>query len=307
MSIPNQPLVSVIITCYNQAHFIGEAIESVRAQTYKNLEILVVDDESADNPEQVVACYPEVRYFRQKNQGVSAARNAGVRETEGKYVVFLDADDQLLPQAIEMNLDHLEAHPEYGFVCGHRTHIAHDGTPSPTNLRPCIDGDYDLELLRRNYIGPPSAVLHRREVLESVGGFNSLVDSSDDYDLYLRIVRRFPIRCHHGVIVEYRLHGTNTSQNNALMLRSTLNTLRRHKDRAKEGRQYREAYEEGIRHGREVFGEPLINEIRTHARARGERRQALRGAATLLRYYPQAFVKHAFRKFYCVVFKVNGI
>ena len=91
------PLVSVIITSYNQARFLSDAIESVLTQTYSQFEMVVVDDGSTDNASEVVARYPGVRYMRQDNQGLSAARNTGLRESNGAYLVFLDADDRLLP------------------------------------------------------------------------------------------------------------------------------------------------------------------------------------------------------------------
>src|SRR5215212_9690625 len=93
------PLVSVVIPCYNQAHFLSEAIESVLAQTHPNFEIIVVDDGSTDNTSEVAARYPGVRHIRQDNQGLAAARNTGLRESKGTCLVFLDADDRLLPNA----------------------------------------------------------------------------------------------------------------------------------------------------------------------------------------------------------------
>src|SRR5215204_1671374 len=103
------PLVSVVIPCYKQAHFLGEAIESVLAQSYPNFEIIVVDDGSPDNTSEVAASYPRVRLVRQENQGLSAARNSGLSRSEGEYVVFLDADDRLLPGALQVGLECLEA------------------------------------------------------------------------------------------------------------------------------------------------------------------------------------------------------
>src|SRR5215211_9350661 len=97
-------LVSVVIPCYNQAHFLGEAIESVLSQSYRNFEILVVDDGSTDNTSEVASRYERVRIVRQENRGLSGARNRGLREAKGEYVVFLDADDRLLPGALEASL-----------------------------------------------------------------------------------------------------------------------------------------------------------------------------------------------------------
>ena len=101
-------LVSVVIPCYNQAHFLGEAIESVLAQTYPHREIVVVDDGSPDNTREVASRYPGVRYVRQENQGLAAARNTGLRHSSGSYLVFLDADDRLLPEALEVGLRQLQ-------------------------------------------------------------------------------------------------------------------------------------------------------------------------------------------------------
>ena len=92
-------VVSVVITCYNQAHFLREAIESILAQSYSNHEIIVVDDGSTDNTPQIAKSYSTLRYVYQQNQGLAAARNTGLRESRGEFVVFLDADDRLLPIA----------------------------------------------------------------------------------------------------------------------------------------------------------------------------------------------------------------
>ena len=94
VSKPESGLVSVIIPCYNQAHFLDEAIESVLAQTYSNREIIVVDDGSTDNTATVARCHSPVGYIYQENAGPSAARNTGVKESRGEYLVFLDADDR---------------------------------------------------------------------------------------------------------------------------------------------------------------------------------------------------------------------
>src|SRR5215208_7628052 len=135
------PLVSVVIPCYNQAHFLGEAIESVLAQSYPYFEIIVVDDGSPDDTSEVAARYPEVRLVRQENQGVSGARNSGFARSEGEYVVFLDADDRLLPEALEAHLEHLEAHPECAFVSGRYKFMADGGSPLSERPSPIISKD----------------------------------------------------------------------------------------------------------------------------------------------------------------------
>src|SRR5215208_5142350 len=94
------PTISVIIPCYNGAGFLSEAIESVLAQRYPDLETIVVDDGSTDNSLAIAAQYPEIRSISQRNAGVAAARNTGLRYSAGEYIVFLDQDDRLLPDAL---------------------------------------------------------------------------------------------------------------------------------------------------------------------------------------------------------------
>src|SRR5258708_4353339 len=100
----SSPLVSIIIPCYNQSNYLSAAIESVLKQTYSTLEIIVVDDGSTDNTKQVAQGYDKVVYVYQNNQGLSASRNTGMRNCKGVYLLFLDADDWLYPDAIKINI-----------------------------------------------------------------------------------------------------------------------------------------------------------------------------------------------------------
>src|SRR4030095_13786323 len=108
--------VSVVITCYNHGHFLREAIESVLAQSYRNFEIILVDDGSTDDTSKIAATYPGVRYIHQKNSGLATARNTGIKHSNGQFVVFLDADDRLVSNALEAGIQHLNANPECAFV-----------------------------------------------------------------------------------------------------------------------------------------------------------------------------------------------
>src|SRR5215218_1807285 len=205
-------LVSVVIPCYNQAHFLGEAIESVLAQSYKDFEIVVVDDGSPDNTSEVASRYEEVRLVRQENRGLAGARNRGLEKAEGEYVVFLDSDDRLMPEALEVGVRELDAHPECAFVAGHYKNIAANGAPRGVPARPRGGGDRYLSLLRDNYIMMPASVMYRRRVFGEVGGFDSSVDAAADWDLYLRIARRFPVHHHGGLVAEYRQHGASMNR-----------------------------------------------------------------------------------------------
>ncbi len=282
-------LVSVVIPCYEQAHFLGEAVESVLAQSYPRAEIIVVDDGSTDNTSEVASNYSGTYYVRQNNQGPSEARNAGIRSSKGEYLVFLDADDRLIPEALEVGLECLQAHPECAFTSGHCKVIDADGSLLPYLHQPHIEGDHYLALLRKCYIWPPAMVMYRRWVFESVGGFDSSVNAAADYDLYLRVARRFPVCSHDREVAEYRKHGTSMTGNLALMLGTSVSVLRSQRKHVRESEQYREAYKFGMRRWQSWYGDPLIDKVRAHVRGR-EWKQAMGGMLALARYYPRGFV-----------------
>ena len=112
------PLVSIIIPCYNQARYLADAIKSALAQTHSPVQVVVVDDGSVDNTAEVASHYPNVCFVRQRNQGVAKARNTGFHRSSGDYVIFLDADDRLTPNAVETHLRCFAEHPEAGFRGG---------------------------------------------------------------------------------------------------------------------------------------------------------------------------------------------
>ncbi len=114
----NAPLVSVIIPCYNHGKYLPEAFESVWKQNYQNTEIIVVDDGSADDTKQITEKYQSVKYLYQSNQGLSAARNTGIKNSTGDFLIFLDADDWLLDDAIITNVNYMLQDEKIAFVSG---------------------------------------------------------------------------------------------------------------------------------------------------------------------------------------------
>lgn len=289
-------IVSVVITCYNQAHFIGEAIQSVLAQTYFNCEIIVVDDGSTDNTPDLVAEYRSIQYIRQANQGVSAARNKGFQESKGRYVVFLDGDDRLLPGAVEAGTRCLEEHPEDAFVFGWCRLITADGLPLPTPRPNGTHSDHYLTLLRSNYIWMPGMVMFQRDIFDRAGGFATSADHSGDYELYLRLARQFSVHCHQETIAEWRQHETNTSRDFALMLKRTLTALHAQKEFVKTRQQYLSAYKSGIKHYQEFYGDQVADEVRASFRERNNWLKAIKGIFVLLRYHPLGLARHTGRR-----------
>jgi glycosyltransferase involved in cell wall biosynthesis len=217
--------VGVIIPAFNQARFLGEAIQSVLAQTLPADEIIVVDDGSTDDPAAVAAQFPTGRLIRQDNRGPSAARNTGLRNSKSDCVVFLDADDRLLSNALESGLACIASHPDCAFVYGGHRLISEDGRLLwPDILRP-IKGDAYHALLRGNLVGSPMTALFRRDCLLAVNGFDETLRVCEDYDLYLRLAERYPIASHSAIVAEYRKHGQNTSNDYVAMLKGVLLVL----------------------------------------------------------------------------------
>jgi glycosyltransferase involved in cell wall biosynthesis len=211
------PTVSIVIPCYLQARFLSDAIESALAQDYPAVEVIVVDDGSPDDAVGVATRYP-VRYLRQENRGLSGARNAGLRDATGDLILFLDADDRLLPDAVRRGADALAARPEWAFVFGRYRMISADGVPEEPVERPGVSEDGYAWLLRYNWIGMHGTVLYRRGVLEAVGGFDESLRAAEDYQAYLRLARQHPFGSHPWVVAEYRRHGENMSRDPVRML-----------------------------------------------------------------------------------------
>jgi glycosyltransferase involved in cell wall biosynthesis len=219
------PLVSVIIPCYNQAHYVPEAIKSVLAQSYQNIEIVVVDDGSTDNTREI-AERMEVKYIYQKNGGLSAARNTGIDKSTGEFLVFLDSDDWLLADAIAINVMYLNKRPEAVFVAGSHQKIGANGVIAETRKELTLT-PYQ-QLLHQNYIGMIAAVMFRRSILQQYR-YDTTLHSCEDYDLYLKITRDHEVINHLQEIAAYRIHGNSMSGNIHRMIHDVSKVLKRQK------------------------------------------------------------------------------
>lgn len=238
------PLVSVIIPCYNYGHFLAEAIESVRQQTYPAKEILVIDDGSIDNTKEVAARYADVIYIHQKNQGLSAARNTGTRHSRGSYLVFLDADDWLLPDALAINARYLQQHSQVAFVAGAHTCVYTNGDEPTLKNAIIADNPYLTLLSRGNFIAMIAAVMFTRWSLQKAAYDSSLVNC-EDYDIYLQITRYHPIIQHNSQLAAYRIHATAMSADASPMLQGALKVLNRQRANLREPAEI-EAYHRGV-------------------------------------------------------------
>ena len=295
--MPDTPLVSIVIPCYNHGAYLEDALRSIGTPRGRT-EIVVVDDGSRDSTPDVIASFDTPNLFRsvrQPNAGLAAARNRGLRESHGEYVIFLDADDRLAPGAVDLGVAQLDQHPEAAFVFGRCLMMDPEGTLLDTPVRPRIVRDHYRELLRRNYIWMTGTVMFRRDALKRVGGYNLAVNASADYDMYLHVARHYPIYDHGHVVAHYRKHDANMSGNASRMLRETLAVLRNQRRFLEGDPASIAAFKEGLRNWQEFYGAHLATEIRQAVRQR-RLVDAAKKAAMLGRYHPRGLWHHARRK-----------
>ena len=284
-------VVSVVIPVYNGEALLAAAIDSVLEQDYRPIEIIVVDDGSTDRSAAVASAYSAVRCIRQENRGLAAARNVGLREASGEFVVFCDHDDLLLPNALARGVDHLRAHPDCAFAFGHFVRVDHEGAPIETPDPPAPTDDPYRELLRRRdfVIAVPASVTYRRAVFERFAAFDGSLRACEDLELYLRIARTSAICQFPEPVAAYRRHPGSMSADPALMLRSALTVLERERPITASNPDLEVALAEGRRFWQDYYGGRLGRRARRDLRA-GHVGRGFRRLATLARHHPRGLL-----------------
>ncbi len=287
------PKVSVIITCYNQGRFLREAIESVRKQSLHATEIFVVDDGSSDNTKEVAQSYNSVQYIFQFNAGLSSARNTGFDHCSGDYVVFLDADDWLYPEALQVNAELLDGSPHAAFVSGWHDKVDEYNNVIQNDEPTIVEGEHYLNLLKGNYIGMHATVMYRRSILEKFR-FDTNLKACEDYDLYLRITREHPVINHYKKIAAYRIHGANMSGQIPFMLEKVLEVCRR-QEKALKSEDERQALKTGVQVWNDYYSEKLYRNLMYHPDQQGCF-PSQKEAEVLIRNKPLGLVKLSLRR-----------
>ncbi|MFN2323700.1 MAG: glycosyltransferase [Trueperaceae bacterium] len=227
-----RPLASIVVPVYDGAAFVREAVDSALAQTYPDLEVVVVDDGSRDATPRIVDALaerdPRVRVHHQANRGLSGARNAGIDRARGAYVAFLDADDWLLPNKLADQVAALEAAPDVGLVYGEVHYVdERQGGAVWDPLRGAPPVPFPRLLAYRNWFAPPAPLL-RRSLVDAVGGFDPDFRAVEDWDYWLRCLRHTEFRFVPGVVAHYRLHGDQMHRNRAKMDAAHRQLLEKH-------------------------------------------------------------------------------
>tara|TARA_B110001469_G_scaffold126247_2_gene143424 strand:+ start:2838 stop:3770 length:933 start_codon:yes stop_codon:yes gene_type:complete len=227
--------VSIIIPAYGHAEYILEALKSVFWQTYNDFEVIVVNDGSPDNTEEVLAEYIEsekIRYILQQNQGVATARNTGLERATGEFVAFLDDDDVWPEDKLAQQVQLIESCDAVmvGGTC--KIYAPGDGSQNLDRTENSCEVLATIDFFSGNPFTSPGQTLIRKSALDAIGGYNSAIWGVDDLDLWIRLSRIGEIHYYRRVVLYYRLHESNASlnlekmaRNTELVIRQNLNSL----------------------------------------------------------------------------------
>jgi glycosyltransferase involved in cell wall biosynthesis len=218
--------VSVIIPTYECERYISLAIDSVLAQTFKDYEIIIIDDGSTDNTQNELKKYSmmnNIKIIRQSNQGPSAARNCGIKMSSGKFIAFLDADDIWLPKKLEMQITFLRNNPLVHLVYCNAYIFKENFTWGKThfNFSHPASGKVLNQLFLLNFI-PLLTVVIRRSILNTVGLFDETVIASEDYDLWLRICQTTTIAFINEPLAKYRVSSGQATKQRIKMVENEI-------------------------------------------------------------------------------------
>ena len=224
-------LVSVIVPVFNRQDYVVETIESIVNQTYKNIELIIINDGSTDDSEKVIrdfqTRYPDViNLINQKNQGQVKARNNGLKEARGEFIAFLDSDDVWLADKIEKQVSLFK--DEIGLVYSGVQYIDAQGAViGEERCDHSIRGSvYEALLVKNRMTG--GTVIVKSEALKKVGLFDEALKAAENWDLWLRITKLYKVDFVDEALLQYRKHDGNMSGNNTLMLDATYNLLEKH-------------------------------------------------------------------------------
>jgi len=228
------PVVSVVVATRNYGHYLAGALQSVLNQTFRDLEVIVIDDGSTDDTPDVIRPFladPRVRTQRTDGLGQSRAKNLGIQLSRAPLIAFLDGDDEWLPRKLDHQIPLFE-NPAVGVVYCRRTLMDADGRELSTPRTEFARGRVYDHLLAQNFVCFSSVVV-RRDVFESVGMFDPALQLSIDYDLWLRVAQHYEFDFVDKPLVRYRTGHGNLSSRIAERLKTVLSILRRSLDRRK--------------------------------------------------------------------------
>jgi glycosyltransferase involved in cell wall biosynthesis len=230
------PKVDVIIPAYNAARYLPAAIESVVAQTFEDWRIVLVDDGSTDDTAETVAPFvgrlgSKLKYIKQENRGLPAARNTAIRNSDAEFLALLDADDMWLPERLAESLKSFEGRPQVGLSYGLISWVDANGLVGDTfagNLTASVEGRIATHIYTRKVQLPCPTMTFLRVAVDEVGMFDEMMRATEDRDLWLRIALRYDVAFVPKVIGLYRLSPGAMSADPRRMLRAQLGFVEKH-------------------------------------------------------------------------------
>jgi glycosyltransferase involved in cell wall biosynthesis len=199
----SNPLFSVVIPTYNRAAKVVRAVESVLAQTLANYDVWVIDDGSTDDTADRLSVYMDrIHYVTQVNAGAALARNRGIQESTGKYIALLDSDDRWRPQKLQSISEGIRNDPEAGLFYSQYEVVNEAGRRLWVDRSRAVRGSAYLNMLKGDFLATSSAVIDRK-CLEIVGCFDPLLQPCEDWDLWLRISRKYTLRLVPEILVAF--------------------------------------------------------------------------------------------------------
>ena len=226
------PVVSIIMPAYEVGPYIGAAIESVRAQTFTEWELLIGDDGSTDATNEIASRWadrdPRVRVLRQHNAGISAARNLALRNSSGRIIAILDSDDLWEPEYLAAQVGVLDAHPDIDVVTGNAWFLGSRLNGMPARPWPDARPDPDLATILSDETAVFIMSVFRRRVYETIGGFDEAFRTNEDYDYWIRAASAgFRFKRNDRPLGRYRRRDDSLSASEARMLQGILRVLRK--------------------------------------------------------------------------------
>ncbi len=205
----NNPLISVMMPTYNNAKYIKQALESIYAQNYSNIEIIVVDDGSTDNTKEILQQYKDIKYFYIEHKGISVARNTALENAKGEYIAFLDSDDYWLPNKLNTQMQYFKDHPDCEIVFTKYENFFED-EKLKTNKRAMHEKM--MEKFLKQYL--PSSII-KKELFEKYGNFDENFSGVEDTEFLYRLLKKGVSISHIIPEVFYirRIHGQNVTLN----------------------------------------------------------------------------------------------
>jgi glycosyltransferase involved in cell wall biosynthesis len=210
----SSPTVTVVMSVFNGDEFLSETMDSVLNQTFRDFEFVIVDDGSTDATPDILSKYAlrdsRIRVLREGKKGRSAALNLGISLANGKYVANIDADDLAMPGRLEEQVAFMEGNPEVGVLGSAYEVITDSGDVIDIIGHPLNDSEIGSVIFRYNPICHSSVIL-RKDIVLALGGYRSIFEPSEDYDLWLRMSERSRLANLHNVLVRYRVHAKQLS------------------------------------------------------------------------------------------------